>query len=334
MSTNLQSNTTQTQDHKPMHLQPSSQQMQLQPSYEKSMGLQPSSQQMQLQPAGHHAIYMPGLSYLVGPALMSQIRMWALISNLYQALVTTVTGTSMTSANKISDFDIKLGEYQRDELRAQGWSTVAAGGLSTAVGLYGRFGSDSELNEIEEQEEGAKSYKSMIDDEVEKGPLAGINERRRLGRNQKVEVEKQMNKLKNKEEFSGAEPTPQEKAAVKNSTYNKKVELQDEYREKVRTLQKRKQERMGELASNNRSRMDAAQALGQISTGIGNISAAEDKLDEQKQQAKVAVTDAAMKSVLDGENSHFRGQVDKMLDALLQIVNALNTISNANKKNG
>ncbi|QVL58055.1 MAG: hypothetical protein KFB93_02950 [Simkaniaceae bacterium] len=283
---------------------------------------------------GSRAEYMPGLSYIVGPAMMSLLRMWAQISNLYQELVTTVTGTSMSGALNIANFDIQLGKDQKAESYATGISGIVAGVPTAAMGAHGMLSSDAELTSIGEEEKGATSYKSMIDEEVNKGPNAGVDEREKLGQDKKDEIDHQVNKLKDKSAFKGQEPSEEEREAVKNSTYKRKVKLQDEYRKKLESIASRKQARMSEISNRNNMRVQVSSALGQVSTGGGNIAAGNDRLEQQEQNAKVAVVDAALKGVLESTGSHFRSQVDKMLEEALQSVSALNAISNANKANG
>ncbi|MCB1072422.1 MAG: hypothetical protein KDK96_04880 [Chlamydiia bacterium] len=295
----------------------------------------PTTAQAVGQPTGGQAEYMPGLTYNVGPALMSLLKVFADISNICQELVTSFTKSSMKGIDGLNDFYHRLGEAQQSESWATGISSIVSGVPTSIMGAYSLTGgSDTELTQIGEEEQGVQSYKSMIDEEVTKGPNANVDEQEQLGQDQKDEIDHQVSKLKDKTDFRGEEPTQEEKDAVKNSTYKRKVELQNEYRKKLEGIMSRKQARMSAISNRNNMLVQTSSALGQVSTGSGNIAAGDYRLKQQEEQSKVAATDAVLKGVLENGSSHFRSQVDKMLDEALQAVSALNSISNANKANG
>lgn len=294
---------------------------------------------------GSQTSYNPGLSYLVGPALYGVMKMWSEISILIQRVVSTVTSAEATTSLDAANQEIEQGKELKSQAYATGISQAIGGGLTAGVGLAGAASTrlDSQLKGFEAEKEGIEGYQGTLQGVMERGSAGGISEEEA---GLKIPVDEQMNELMTQREFAGRTPSTSDqimmdekgvarmsdKTVMEQADARDQVKLKEEYNRKLDKANENIQRRRGELSNRNRNMLDAATAIGQMSQGAGTTIGGGYQLDAKEAEAKETVAKTSQ-TILGGLDSTFRGQVEKMVEAALQIISTLASISHANKAN-
>lgn len=292
---------------------------------------------------GSQSSYNPGLSYLVGPALYELMKIWSEISILYQGLVTSVTKSSIAAATATSHFQIEQGEEARSQAISAGLGEALGGALVGATSLIGGFGADSELENLQAEKQGIEEYQTTLNDVMKEGSAGGLSEREIP----RQSVESEMDELMDQESFAGRKPSTSEnmvldergvarlsdKSTMKLANDQEQQKLSDAYKQKLKDVDTKIQGRIQQLQKADNDRMIRAQAVQGVSKGGGQAISGEFAAEQKKDEANATMAQAAQQ-VAQGIDNHFRSQVEKMVEAALQIISTLSSISRANKANG